>query len=354
MNLEEFRMIQRVYWPTENWHTANPEEAGMDPAILNGLDPLIRSRHKNIKGIVIVRGGNIVYEKYYHRATPADVHNVASVTKSVTSALVGIAIGDGLIKSLDQKVMDFFPEYAGLNGGGCRADITLRHLLTMTAPYPFPDWREPLTKLPGQKDWVKFALDMLGNGGEPGRFKYCTSGAHLLSAVLTRVLGKSAREYANGRLFGPTGMRFIPENPKQGFTFFHIFDPFAKGWLHDPAGNSTGGMGLTLTARDMARFGYLYLNGGRWDGRQVVPESWVDASWQPAVKAMGELEYGYLWWLGEEGGVPVKMAMGDGGNMICCVPSMDLVVAVAAKMARNSTDRVELLRRCILPAVKGA
>ncbi len=344
-------MIQRDYWPTQNWRAVNPEDAGMDPVVLAGLDPLIRARHKNIKGIVIVRGGNVVCEKYYHRSNPADVHNVASVTKSVVSALVGIAMGDGLIKNLDQKVMDFFPEYAGMDGG-CRGDVTLRHLLTMTAPYSFPDWREPLLKLPGQKDWVKFALEMLGKGGGIGHFKYSTSGAHLLSAVLTRVLGKSAREYANGRLFGPTGMRIIADNPKQGFTFFHIFDPFAKGWLHDPAGNSTGGLGLTLSTLDMARFGYLYLNGGRWDGRQIVPEAWVDTSWQPAVNAMGELKYGYLWWLGEEGGVPVKMAMGDGGNMICCVPSMDLVVAVASTVTRKSTDRVELLRKCIFPAVK--
>ncbi len=345
--------MQRDYWPTGEWKTAEPAAMGMDDTVLAGLDPLIRARYTNLNGIVIVRHGFVVYERYYNRTGPDDAHNVASVTKSVISALIGMAVADGLIKSLDDKVLDYFTEYAASPADRLKKEITIRHLLTMTAPYPFPDWHEPFDRMRRQPDWVKFALDMLGQGGQVGAFKYCTSGAHLLSAILTRVTGKTAREFANQRLFAPTGMRQIPDNPEQGFSPNHLYGSGVKGWLHDPADLSTGGFGLTLTARDMARFGYLYLNDGQWDGRQVVPEAWVNESWQPAVAAFEKLHYGYLWWLGEEDGITIRLATGDGGNIICCVPQLDLVVAVASKLVRRAADRMELVRKYVLPAVRG-
>jgi len=345
-------MIERDYWPTKEWRFTEPEDVGMDSTVLAGLEPLIRARYSNLNGILIVRHGYVVHERYYNRTGPDDAHNVASVTKSVLSALIGMAVGDGLIGSLDDKVLDYFPEYAVGSADRQKQAITIRNLLTMTAPYPFPDWHEPFDRMRRQPNWVKFALDMMGQGGQIGVFKYCTSGAHLLSAILTRVTGKSAREFANERLFGPTGMRLIPDNPEQGFSPDHLYGSKVKGWLHDPAGLSTGGFGLTLTTRDMARFGFLYLNGGQWDGHRVVPEAWVNQSWQPAVAAFEKLNYGYLWWLGEEDGVSVRLATGDGGNIICCVPQLDLVVAVASKLVRRAADRMELVRKFMIPAVR--
>lgn len=338
--------MPRNYWPTAQWQAANPAAVGMDAAKLAELEPAITSEYSNINGIVVVRNGYIAYEQYFNGYGPEDAHHVASVTKSILSALIGIAIDAGYIRSVDQKVLDFFPEYVPGAADRQKREITLRHLLTMTAPYPFEDWREPLDKLCMQPDWIKYTLDMLGQGGSIGAFKYSTAGAHLLSAILTRSTGQSAREFANERLFKPLGMQEIPDYEMKAFGFDDLFGKDVKGWVHDPHGNSTGGWGLTLTPRDMARFGLLYLNRGMWDHRQVVPAAWVAAS-----TATNPNHYGYLWWLREEDGVSAYMALGDGGHVICCIPEKDLVVAIASEFVMNPRDRWELIKEHIIPAI---
>lgn len=247
-----------------DWPTADPAALGIDADKLSELDPKIKSEYSNINGIVVVRNGYIAYERYSHQYGPDDTHHIASVTKSIMSALIGIAIHAGYIKSVDQNVLDFFPDtpYKQIQA------ITIRHLLTMTAPYPFEDWHEPLDKMCMQPDWITYTLDMLGQGGTIGTFKYSTAGAHLLSAIITRSTGKSAREFANEHLFKPIGMKEIPYYGMKSFGFDDLFGKNVKGWVNDPDGNSTGGWGLTLTPRDMARFGYLYLNHGTWNNQQ--------------------------------------------------------------------------------------
>ena len=341
--------MQRNYWPTTEWQTADPEISGMDSDKLSELDPLIRSEHSNINGIVVVKNGSVAYEKYYNGFGPDDAHHVASVTKSILSCLIGIAIEAGYIKNTDQKILEFFPEYVPGPDAGQKRDITIRHLLTMTAPYPFEDWHEPFEHLCASPDWVKYTLDMLGLGGKIGTFKYCSAGAHLLSAVITRSTGKSAREFANERLFGPTGMRQIPDHEMKAFGFDDLFGKDVKGWVKDPDGNSTGGWGLTLTPRDMARFGFLYLNRGIWDDMPLVSEAWIDES-----TAANQNNYGYLWWLFETDGVRACLALGDGGNVICCIPEKDIVIAIASGFAvMDPRDRWTLIKEHIIPAVAG-
>lgn len=215
----------------------------------------------------------------------------------------------------------------------------------MTAPYPFEDWHEPLDKLCMQPDWVKYTLDMLGHNGYIGAFKYSTAGAHLLSAIITRSTGMSAREFANERLFKPIGMNQIPDYEMASFEFDDLFGRRVRGWVEDPNGNSTGGWGLTLSPHDMARFGLLYVNGGKWDDRQVLPKAWIDES-----TAMNPNHYGYLWWLREEDGVKASLALGDGGNVICCLPDKDLVVAIASEFMFNPRDRWNLIKDWIVSA----
>lgn len=335
-------------WPTTDWQSADPASLRMDADKLSKLEPVIKSDYSNISAVVIVRNGFIAYEKYYRGHGPDDTHHVASVTKSILSALIGIAIDAGYIQNADQKVLDFFPEYAPDAADRQKRAITVRHLLTMTAPYPFEDWREPLDKMCMQPDWVRYTLDMLGQGGNLGAFKYSTAGAHLLSAIITRSTGQSAREFANERLFSPIGMKEIPDVTMQSFGFDDLFGKNVKGWVHDPNGNSTGGWGLTLTPRDMARFGLLYLHRGNWDNHQVIPGTWVDES-----VAMNPNHYGYLWWLREEDGVSAYLALGDGGNIICCIPGQDLVIAIASEFIMNPRDRWNLIKECIIPAVNG-
>lgn len=208
----------------------------------------------------------------------------------------------------------------------------------MTAPYPYTDWQEPLEELCTQQDWVQYTLNRIGQGGEIGPFKYSSAGAHVLSAIITSITGKSAREFANEYLFQPIGMREIPNYDMKAFGFDDLFGKDVKGWVYDPNGISTGGWGLTLTVRDMVKFGRLYLNEGTYDGKQILSKSWVKES-----TAMNSNQYGYLWWLREEEGIYSYCAMGDGGNMICCVPEKELVVAIASKIVPEVKDRWKLI-----------
>lgn len=346
--------MQRNYWPTREWQTTDPAGLGMDSEKLSELETIIKSEYSNINGIVVVRKGYIAYERYFNGYGPDNTYHVASVTKSIISALIGIAIDAGYIKNADQKVLDFFPEHVVNADNLHKGEITIRHLLTMTAPYAFEDWQEPLDKMCMQHDWVKYILDMLGERGDIGTFKYSTAGAHLLSNIITRSTGKSAREFANERLFKPIGMKEIPNYEMKSFGFDDLFGKNVKGWISDPKGNSTGGWGLTLTPRDMARFGFLYLNRGIWDNNLIISETWIDESTAPHSKTLinnSEVQYGYLWWLREEGGNSAYLALGDGGNVICCIPEKDLVVAIASEFIMNPCDRWILINKCIIPSV---
>jgi CubicO group peptidase (beta-lactamase class C family) len=341
--------MRRDYWPTREWRTASPASLGVDPEKLTSLEQMINSQYRNINGIVIVRKGYIAFEKYYNGCTPADTHSVASVTKSFTSALIGVAIDAGYIQDVHQKVLSFFPEYTPDACDFLKRSITLRQLLTMTAPFAWKtaDKRnsEPLDRLRRQRDWVAYILNLLGLNGQPGGFQYCTAGAHLLSAIITRTTGMCAREFANERLFRPTGIRQIPDHPMKSFQLEDVFGKNVTGWIKDPGGNTVGGWGLTITPRDMARFGFLYLNRGVWEDKQVISESWVEESTAPNSN-----NYGYLWWLRNEGGVLIYSALGSGGNVICCIPEKDLVVAIASKIDMKPRDPWLLFEKYIIPA----
>jgi len=340
--------MQRNYRPTTEWQAVNPETLNMDSGKLSELEPVILSGYSNINGIVVVKAGNIVYEKYFNGYGPNDTFHVASVTKSIISALIGIAIDARFIEHTDQKVLDFFPEYVPDAVDKQKREITIRHLLTMTVPYPFEDWQEPLENMCIQPDWTKYILDIMGQNGHIGAFKYSTAGAHLLSAIITRSTGKSAREFANERLFSPIGIKEIPNHEMKAFGFDDLFGKNVKGWVNDPQHHSTGGWGLTLNPRDMARFGLLYLRRGIWDNNRIISKTWIDES-----IAKTPNHYGYMWWLREENGVSAYSALGDGGNVICCIPEKDLVVAIASEFMMNPRDRWTLIKESVIPSIMG-
>ncbi len=177
----------------------------------------------------------------------------------------------------------------------CDESITIRHLLTMTAPFA---WKtragsrgyEPLDRLRRQRDWVKYILNLMGRNGQPGSFQYNSLGPHLLSAIITRAAGMCAREFANERLFRPIGIREIPDHEMKSFDKDNVFGKNVTGWIKDPQGVTVGGWGLTITPRDMARFGFLYLNRGIWDNARIISETWIDESTAPNSNG-----YGYNW-----------------------------------------------------------
>ncbi|MCA0999277.1 serine hydrolase domain-containing protein [Bacillus thuringiensis] len=306
------------------------------------LNQIIKEEYGNMNGMLVVQKGNVIFEKYYNGYGPDDAFHIASVTKTIISALIGICIDKGYIKSVDQRVIEFFPEY-NVNS----SEVTVSHLLTMTAPHPFVDWQEPLEELCTQQDWIQYTLNRIGSGGEIGSFKYSSAGAHILSAIITNATGKNAREFANEYLFQPLGMREIPNYNMKAFGFDDLFGKDVKGWVHDPNGISTGGWGLTLTVRDMAKFAQIYLNEGIHNGKQILSKSWIKESTE-----MNQNQYGYLWRLREEEGIFSYCAMGDGGNMICCIPEKDLVIVIASEIMPNARDRWELIVKYILPCIQ--
>lgn len=340
--------ISRDYWPTDEWKSADPVSLGLNSEKLEALEHLILTQHKNINGIVIIRKGYIGFERY-NGYEPDDTHNVASVTKSIISALIGIALDKGFIKSLDQKVLEFFPEYVSDPGDIRKRTVTIRQLLTMTAPIASKTtgtlW-EPLDRLRRQRDWVKYILDLLGKG-QTGKFQYSSAGAHLLSAIISRSTGMSAREFANKYLFNPVGIKEIPDHSMKSFQMNDVFGKDVRGWIKDPQGITAGGFGLTITPRDMARFGFIYLNEGVWDNRRIISKKWIDDS-----TALNSNNYGYLWWLRKERDLFAYSALGSGGNAICCVPEKDLVVAIASKITAKARDPWVLFEKWIIPAIE--
>ncbi|MBI9051375.1 MAG: serine hydrolase [Anaerolineaceae bacterium] len=337
-------------WPTQNWQVVKPEDVGMKPENLVDLEMRVNAQYKTITSLLIVRNGSIVFEKYYHGNTAEEPQNVASVTKSFISALIGIAIDQGLIQSVDQKVLDFFPEYKTTPQDFQKRSITIKHLLTMTTPFA---WQykmgyEPLDRLRRQKDWVQFILGLMGSNGQMGKFQYSSAGVHLLSAILTRATGMPAREFANQHLFQPLGMKIIPEPDASNFTLDEVFLKKLKGWMNDPQGNTVGGWGLTITPRDMARFGFLYLNHGLWEGKQIISEQWIADS---ISSQNNNKDYGYLWWLQVQEDINMYAALGSGGNAICCIPREDLIVIITSPIMSKPRDRWILIEECILPSI---
>ena len=216
----------------------------------------------------------------------------------------------------------------------------------MTAPSALKSSRsgnEALDRLRRQKNWVNFILDQLGRSGEIGKFYYSTSNIHLLSAIITKATGLCAREFANKNLFKPIGIKEIPNIEMKSFSLSDVFGENVTGWIKDPQGINTGGFGLTITPRDMARLAFLYLNKGKWNGKQIIPKPYIESSLNNSL-----VDYGYLWWLNKEDGQFIYSARGDGGNGIWCVPNKDLVIVTTANFFKRSGDIWETIKGYVL------
>ena len=203
-----------------------------------------------------------------------------------------------------------------------------------------------INRLRKSKDWVAFILDLPVRERLLGTFQYNSAASHLLSAIITRSTGRCAQAFATEHLFEPIGIDPPTTDMQHTFSQTDVFRNKTGGWPQDPQGNSIGGWGLLLKPRDMARFGYLYLNNGQWDGEQIIPKKWVEDSVVPHTPG-----YGYQWWLRDVNGVFVFSAVGQGGNHIFCIPQKELVVVVAAKPGSRWRDRWLLLEEFVIPAV---
>jgi len=318
------------YWPTEAWRVAAPDEQGMDAALLGQMLEAIDEQNLNINSLVVVHNGYIVFEKYYPPYKQDTLNEIYSVTKSVVSALIGIAIQEGHINSVDDLVLDFFPERTFENENDLKQSITLEHLLTMSSGL---EW--DFDEMVASRDWVQYVLDKPMYIKPGTAFHYNSGNAHVLSAIIQETSGLNTQDFAQQHLFDFLGISEIK-------------------WQRDIDGISIGGWGLKMTPRDMAKLGYLYLNQGRWDGRQIIPTEWITASIKRYVQVPEPLEpwdlyMGYLWWLHEDG---LYAAHGMKGKFIYVIPESDLVVVITANISDDKFAQPQLLiRDYIIPAV---
>jgi CubicO group peptidase (beta-lactamase class C family) len=300
------------------------------------VDPAENSIFRPIRAVIIEVDGHTVLEHYY-RGSMSDTSNVFSVTKSVVGTLIGIARSDGSLGSVDQTLGELLPAYAD-DMEPEEAAITLRHLLTMTAGLPDTSVVSGLPPWMLTDDWVRSILAGPLEQSPGETFAYSDASSHLLSAVLTHAVGTSVLEYAQAKLFDPLGITSRPA-PDLLFTVEEnalAYERADFAWPHDPQGVQTGSSFLKLTARDMAALGRLYLDGGRWNGQQVVPTAWVDAATTEQVQVDSATEgYGYQWWVETAGGHAAYAAAGHGGQLIEVVPDLRLVAVFSTELTET-------------------
>lgn len=320
----------------------------MDQLKIKELEQKIRKDYSNTTGMVVLKNGEALYENYFQGCTDASHIHVYSVTKSIISTLIGIAIDKGYIKSIDQKVLDFFPDYIYQTEEKTLQNITLKNMLTMTAPYKYKFFA-PYVKYFTSNDWVKFALDLLGGKGKIGVFRYTPLiGPDILSGILVKTTGQSVFRFAAEHLFLPLGItvkdNIIFHSKEEQMAFNKATD--ISGWVSDPMGINTAGWGLSLSTMDIAKIGQMYLNSGVWNGKQIVSAKWIQESTKEQSHWKKQnLSYGYLWWVNENG----YTAMGDGGNIIYVNRKKKLVVSSTALFVPKAKDRIELIENYIEP-----
>jgi CubicO group peptidase (beta-lactamase class C family) len=269
----------------------------------------------------VARDGRLAFERYYGGAAVDQAFEVYSITKSVTSALVGIAVADGKLESVEQRLVHFFPGYARAAEAALRR-VTLADLLTMRAGFS----GKPIAS---SDNWIR-TLMTRPLEHEPGTvFSYDTGSSHLLSAVLTKVTGEQAATLARERIFRPLGIT-------SGWR-----------WPDDGQGVSLGGDGLAMRARDLAKLGQLYLQEGRWNGKQIVPAGWVRRSTRMhATFGAPDQGYGYQWWVQKGPRGTAYAALGFGGQAVVVFPALDLVI-VLTTLPRGETDARAIVRMIV-------
>lgn len=323
------------YIPETVLKKTNPEDDGMNPLLLKELHEDIKNKFSHITSSLVLRHGNIIFEEYYNGATVDSLHQIRSVTKSILSALIGIAIKKGDLQDIEVKVVDLLPEYVIQEMDARINSISIKHLLTMTSgiPYDFMSYMQWV-------QWIQFDNPIQGLfteilESEPGyKFNYNDPGVHMLSAILSKVSGVKASDYACEYIFNELGIT--------NFT-----------WPADSLGNNIGCAELTLRTRDMAKFGQLYLNKGKWKDKQIIPIEWIKQSTteQTAGGAPGGDRYGYLWWITEIENYSAYYAFGYGGQLIYVIPDLDIVTVITSDLQGPHLENKTIVGKYIIPSV---
>jgi CubicO group peptidase (beta-lactamase class C family) len=341
-----------------DWPRASLADGGLAADRLAALAADIHAgKFAKIGSVLIARHGRLVYENYFDGGADT-LRDTRSATKSITDILVGIAIDERKLGGVDARVLELLPDRAARlkNPDARKSRISVEDFLTMSSPLECDDWNDASRgneeRMYVVEDWAQFILDLpirgrmhVGENPPPppfGRyFSYCTGGVFVLSEVLTRTTGMRTDRYAQARLFEPLGIRNV-------------------SWVFSPLGVPQTGGGLRLASRDLLKIAQLYLNGGRWTGKQIVSEAWVKASTTPHAQIDEATNYGYLWWLksfGPPGKTHAAFFMtGNGGNKVVAIPDLELAVVITSTNfnTRGMHEQTEkILDDYVLAAVAG-
>ena len=320
------------------------------------LHNLIKEQQPNICQVVAYKGNEKVYSDCWNNYKADDCTHIMSATKSIIALLIGIALDKGRIGSVDDKVLDYFPDYKAKRGEKTIHDVTIKHLLTMRAPYKCKG--DPWTKVCSSGNWTYSSLDFLGGRkGLTDEFHYQTVCLHILSGILYRATNMKTVDFANRYLFDPLGIaehkNYYAETAEEHKAFTIGKTPKENIWFSDPDGLGTPGYGLCMSAEDMAKIGLLCLNEGCYNGKQIVSSAWIAEMTRPRVVESDHfrgMEYGYLWWMIDRK-KNIYAAIGNSGNVIYINPEKNIVVSVASYFKPTVFDRIDFIQQYIEPLI---
>jgi len=330
---EELEAVDYAPLPEGDLKISTPEEQGLDPLLLARLYHEAEEL-ETLYGLLVIKNGHLIAEKYFNEGSIDQVSGRQSATKSFTSALVGIALERGCIQGLDQKMMDFFPEFADEVEDPRKKQITIRHLLQMRGGYPDEERTSPLFEVMffrGNWRFVPHLVDFPLESEPGAKFHYSNLSSHLLGVIVARAYDTDLVAFSQQYLFSP-------------------MDGEVRGWQVDDDGYYWGFGELYVTARDMAKFGLLFLDGGVYGGKRIVSADWVEASLQryseriirgwltPRYGAFRDRGYGYQWWSSRSGSHYFWYASGHGGNYIVLLHDLDMVIVTTADPLHDKWD----------------
>ena len=303
----------------DDWEVSTPAEQGLDPMLVAELY-FNAAEVETIYSLLVIKNGYLIAEQYFHEGSIEQMTRVQSVTKNYTSALVGVALEQGCLLSVDQKMIDFFPELADQITDPRKKQITLRQMLQMRAGYPWEESSAELFELlyTGFRPSNLVDVPLIRDPGAD--FEYSNLTSHLVGVIVARACETDLKSFAQEHLFAP-------------------LDVELGDWIQDWEGNYNGHGDIHFTARDMAKFGLLYLNDGEHQGNQIISADWVnnslqtysDDAWDYKVgRNFKDIGYGYQWWSAKAGDHHFSLAWGHGGQQIVLVDELDMVIVVKA------------------------
>ena len=333
----------------DDWKISSLKDEGIDPGKIKELMlNILNGNIQDIHSVLIIKNGKLVLEDYFYGYARHKTHHMMSVTKSITSILIGIGKDQEKIPSIDKKIYEFFPSYKDISWNDLKNEIRLKHVLTMTAgldwnawEYPSTDPRDSTNAMTQSDDWIKFVL-MRKARDTPGKnFVYSNGLTMLLGEILRNTTGVSADKFAEEYLFGPLGISDF-------------------SWQKLPDGTIITAWGLKLRPRDMAKIGYMMLKSGKWKGKEIVSSTWVRESTKAHVEEdiLFGSGYGYQWWRGRafinSKNIETFYAAGKGGQYIFVCPALDLVTIFTSDSANDEMGEYRpqiIMVNYIIPAM---